>query len=62
MKSALPSNVRIVLPEDSVNAYRLAAEADVGLTFGSTIGLEMAMLGKPVLVASKALYECGSTL
>lgn len=62
MKSALPANVRIVLPEDSVNAYSLAEEADVGLTFGSTIGLEMAMLGKPVLVASRALYEHGSEI
>ena len=60
MKSALPANVRIVLPEDSVNAYSLAEEADVGLTFGSIIGLEMAMLGKPVLLASRALYEDGS--
>lgn len=62
MKSALPANVRIVLPEDSVNAYSLADEADVGLTFGSTIGLEMAMLGKPVLLASRALYEYGSQI
>lgn len=62
MKSALPANVRIVLPEDSMNAYSLAEEADVGLTFGSTIGLEMAMLGKPVLVASRALYEHGSEI
>jgi hypothetical protein len=62
MKSALPANVRIVLPEDSVNAYSLAEEADVGLTFGSTIGLEMAMMGKPVLLASRALYEYGSQI
>jgi Capsule polysaccharide biosynthesis protein len=60
MKSALPANVRIVLPKDSANAYSLAEEADVGLTFGSTIGLEMAMLGKPVVLASRALYEHGS--
>ncbi len=60
MKSALPANVQIVLPEDTVNAYSLADEADVGLTFGSTIGLEMAMLGKPVLLASRAVYGCGS--
>lgn len=40
MKSALPANVRIVLPEEPVSAYSLAEEADVGLTFGSTIGLE----------------------
>ena len=62
MKSALPTNVRIVLPEDAVNAYSLAEEADVGLTFGSIIGLEMAMLGKPVLLASRALYEYGSQI
>jgi len=60
MKSGLPANVRIVLPEDSVNAYSLAEEADVGFTFGSIMGLEMAMLGKPVLLASRALYEDGS--
>jgi hypothetical protein len=60
MKLALPANVRFVLPEDSVNAYSLAEEADLGLTFGSTIGLEMAMMGKPVLLASRALYEHGS--
>jgi hypothetical protein len=62
MKSALPVNVRIVMPEDPVNAYALGQEADVGLTFGSTIGLELAMMGKPVLLASKALYEHGSQI
>jgi len=62
LKSSLPPNIRIVLPEDSVNAYSLAQEADVGLTFGSTIGLEMAMMGKPVLLASRAIYEYGSQI
>ena len=62
MKSASPPNVRIVLPEDALNAYTLAEEADVGLTFGSMMGLEMAMLGKPVLLASRALYEYGSQI
>ena len=60
MQSSLPANVRMVLPEEPVNAYALAEEADVGLTFGSTIGMEMAMLGKPILLASKALYGQGS--
>jgi hypothetical protein len=62
MKSALPANVRTVMPEDPLSAYSLAEEADVGLTFGSTIGLEMAMLGKPVLLAAKASYEHGSQI
>lgn len=62
MKATMPENVHLILPEDSVNAYALTDEADVGLTFGSTIGLEMAMLGKPVLLASRALYECASRI
>ena len=62
MKLTLPGNVRMVMPEDSINAYQLTDEADVGLTFGSTIGLEMAMLGKPVILASRALYEYGSQI
>ena len=57
MKSSLPSNVRIVLPQDTVSAYVLSNEADIGLTFGSIMGLEMAMLGKPVLLASRTWYE-----
>lgn len=63
MIAELPANVRIVMPDDVVNAYSLADEAEVGLTFGSTIGLEMAMLGKQVLLASRAIYEsCSSIL
>ena len=57
MKETLPPNIHIVLPEDEVSAYSLAKESDVGLTFGSIMGLEMAMLGKLVLVASRALYD-----
>jgi hypothetical protein len=59
MKAELPANVRIVMPEDQFSAYELAEEADKGLTFGSIMGLEMALLGKPVMLASRALYENG---
>ena len=59
MKSELPANVRIVMPEEQLSAYELAEEADKGLTFGSIMGLEMALLGKPVMLASRALYENG---
>jgi len=62
MRSSLPSNVRLALPQDSVNAYALANDADVGLTFGSIMGLEMAMLGKPVLLASRTWYEDASRI
>lgn len=62
LKPTLPDNVRIALPEDLMNAYLLAEEADIGLAFGSLIGLEMAMLGKPVLLAARSLYENCSTI
>ena len=50
MRLQLPPNVRIVTPEQQLSAYELAEEADIGLTFGSIMGLEMAMLGKPVVL------------
>jgi len=57
LRSNAPSNVRFIFPEDPISAYELADEADLGLTYGSTIGLEMAMLGKPVFLAARASYE-----
>lgn len=57
MKLMLPTNVRIIMPDEPLNSYALTDEADICLTFGSTIGLEMAMLGKPVVLASRAIYE-----
>jgi hypothetical protein len=60
MKSDLPANCRIVMPDDPLNSYALMDAADVGLTFGSTPGIEMAMLGKQVVLGSRTFYENGS--
>ena len=57
-----PENVRVVMPDVPLNSYALMDEADIGLTFGSTVGIEMAMLGKPVLLASRGFYEVGSLI
>lgn len=62
MKAAAPRNIRIVMPDEPLNSYALMDEADVGLTFGSASGLEMAMLGKPVVLASRNFYEVGSQI
>jgi hypothetical protein len=62
MKSQLPGNTRIIMPDDPLNSYDLTDEADVGLTFGSVIGIEMAMLGKPVVLGSRGFYEDGSRI
>lgn len=60
MKAAAPLNTRIVMPDEPLNSYALMDEADVGLTFGSSTGIEMAMLGKRIVLASRNFYEVGS--
>ncbi len=47
----LPANVRLVPSAHPLNSYTLAGMADLGLVWHSTIGLEMAALGRPVLRA-----------
>ncbi len=49
--SAPSPNCRFVWPQDPVSSYDLGEAADLVLTSWSTIGLEMARLGVPVLVA-----------
>ncbi len=53
----LPSNVRIVDAQDPLSSYPLMAAADVGLVYTSTTGLEMALHGKPVIVAGQTHYR-----
>ena len=57
MKSSAPANVHVVMPDDSLNSYALMDKADICLSFGSSVGIEMAMQGKPVVLASRAIYE-----
>ena len=52
----LPSNVRLVPSDSRISSYDLAHLADLGLTWRSTIALEMASLGRSVVrVASGPL-------
>jgi len=62
MKATAPRNTCVVMPDEPLNSYALMDEADVGLTFGSSTGIEMAMLGKPVVLASRNFYEMGSQI
>lgn len=53
----LPANVRVIPPEDATSSYDLMEQADFGLVYSSTTGLEMALLGKPVIVAAHTHYR-----
>ena len=55
----LPTNARIVAGDDDTSSYSLAALSTLGLVWYSTIGLEMAAVGKPVIRAGASwLADC----
>ena len=49
--TVLPENVRVIWPRDKISSYNLAEVADAVLVSWSTIGLELARLGVPVIAA-----------
>jgi len=53
----LPSNIKIIEPTSNINSYTLMGIADIGLVYTSTTGLEMAIKGKPVIVAGNPHYR-----
>jgi hypothetical protein len=50
-------NLNIIWPEEPVDSYQLLDDCDIVLVFSSTIGIEAAYWGKPVILASRAFYE-----
>jgi hypothetical protein len=62
-RKPLPENIRLVAADDAVNTYDLVEIADLGLAYTTTVGMEMAMSGVPVIVAGHTHYrEKGFTL
>jgi len=51
----LPDNVRINWPNDNLSLYNLAEQTNVFLNAWSTVGVEMSMLGIPVVTYAKQL-------
>jgi hypothetical protein len=66
VKQALPSipeNIRLIGADEKINTYDLVEIADLGLVYTTTVGLEMAMSGVPVVVIGQTHYrEKGFTL
>lgn len=55
-------HLTVIPAESPVSTYRLMEEADVVITFGSTIGIEAAYWNKVSILAGKTLYKgLGST-
>ncbi len=54
---SLPEHIRLVEARAPLNTYDLVQIADLGLVYTTTVGMEMAMSGVPVLVAGKTHYR-----
>jgi len=53
----LPENVDFLPPDTEVNTYALIDDLDAGIVYASTVGLEMALDGVPVLVGGYPPYH-----
>lgn len=55
--ASLPPSVRVVTPESPLSSYTLLECSNLVLVYTSTMGLEAALLGKPVVVAGETHYR-----
>lgn len=53
----IPSHIHLIEPEEKTNTYDLLDFANLGLVYTTTVGLEMAMRGIPVIVAGQTHYR-----
>jgi hypothetical protein len=53
---AMPPHVNIIPPERRLNPYSMMQLTSAGITLFGTVGVELPLMGKPVLTASTAHY------
>lgn len=53
----LPDNIVVLSPDVAIKSYDLMDKAVLSITYDGTIGLELALLGLPVLVAGDSHYK-----
>lgn len=56
-KNDLPSSLTIIEPEMSINSFSVIDISDIGIVNTSTVGLEFALLGKPIILISDTHYR-----
>ena len=54
---SIPENIHLVPADARVNTYDIVEIADLGLVYTTTIGMEMAMSGIPVIVVGNTHYR-----
>jgi hypothetical protein len=52
-----PEQIHVIGPAEKVNTYDVMELASLGLAYTTTVGMEMAMRGVPVIVAGKTHYR-----
>jgi hypothetical protein len=53
----LPSNVTIIDPEMNINSFSVIELSDIGVVNTSTVGLEFAIMAKPIILISETNYR-----
>ena len=53
----LPAHIKLIEPLDKVNTYDLMEIAGLGVAYTTTVGMEMAMRGVPVILAGQTHYR-----
>ncbi len=53
----LPEHIKLIAPGEKLNTYDVMSVADLGLVYTTTVGMEMAMNGIPVIVAGQTHYR-----
>jgi hypothetical protein len=54
---SLPENIHLIAADAKINTYDLVEIADLGLVYTTTVGMEMAMSGVPVIVVGNTHYR-----
>jgi hypothetical protein len=53
----IPAHIHLIEPDEKINTYDILDITDLGLVYSTTVGLEMAMRGIPVIIAGQTHYR-----